>query len=548
MARRDPNPEFNQMPEMTIETVDYNMFYKPDVVVSTGLKELSKSLSSLVPALENYAITEDIKQSEKDKQRAIADYNSNKDAFKQLVKAEKIPEGASPHYYNKMMELDLTNKARQFKNEFDTYASSNNIEQSLTPDAWNEVYETKLKEFFEREKIGNYDQIAQAKAFFNETSSFRNEREQQFMASRMAFIKNNTENNAIKNYAGLFIEAQSDDLDTNSLFSKIKNETGSFIELGTAPEKANDLFLAGFKKYLDVINDQDGFDYARGVLENLKDLKLGTGYFAGEKGGRRNETIRAELINELNRKELDFLEGEKKLFNVRDDRKKQVLGEEFFDAYNQEDFVLGNFLNQKVENENGDISPKYSNKDIVYLRGLNEALNKSVVVTNSSINALQTLMDLEETNPYLVKQKALELARDGELSNSDFKNYFNSANRRLITEKNRFFVLSAPFQDYMSLFKDKNIASVPGFAMELPMLKTRFKTDMVAWHLENANDPKYKDKPYAYQKAFNAEVKVLMGDILADSLFIQSTYDEFAVELLEKYQIIIPRRGEAIRE
>ena len=60
----------------------------------------------------------------------------------------------------------------------------------------------------ERENIGKYDQIAQAKAFFNNTSAFRNEREQQFMASRMSFIKKNTQNNAIKNYAGMFIEAQ----------------------------------------------------------------------------------------------------------------------------------------------------------------------------------------------------------------------------------------------------------------------------------------------------------------------------------------------------
>ena len=120
MARRDPSPEFNQMPEMTIETVDYNMFYKPEKAsVSDGLVSLSKSLSSIVPSLTNYAITEEIKLSEKEKSKAVADYNSNKQAFAQLVKGGKIPEGANPHYFNKMMELDLTNKARKFKNEFE---------------------------------------------------------------------------------------------------------------------------------------------------------------------------------------------------------------------------------------------------------------------------------------------------------------------------------------------------------------------------------------------------------------------------------------------
>ena len=57
---RDPNPEFNSMPEMVVDSVDYNLFYKPDVqAVSQGLVQLSKSLESLVPALSNYTITEE---------------------------------------------------------------------------------------------------------------------------------------------------------------------------------------------------------------------------------------------------------------------------------------------------------------------------------------------------------------------------------------------------------------------------------------------------------------------------------------------------------
>ena len=543
MAKRDPSAEFNQMPEMTIETLDYNMFYKPEKAsVSDGLVSLSKSLSSIVPSLTNYAITEEIKLSEKEKNKAIADYNSNKQAFAQLVKGGKIPEGANPHYFNKMMELDLTNKARKFKNEFDNFASENRIEENLTPDAWNELYETRLKEFFEREKIGNYDQVAQAKAFFNETSAFRNEREQQHMASRMAFIKKNTQNNAIRNYSGLFIEAQSDGLDMDSLFTKIKNETGSFIELGTAPERANDLFLAGFNKYLDVINDQEGFDYARQVLDGFSNLKLGTGFFAGEKGGRRNETIRAELIDTLNAKELEFLEGSKKSFNVKEDIKKQNLGVEFFNSFNQEDFDLSTFLNQKVEDDNGELKYKFSNKDKFYIRGLNEALNKSVVVTSSDRGALEDLMMLEDNNPYLVKQKALELARDGKLTNADFKFYFNSTNRKQISTRNEFFVLSTPYQKYTELFKNKDIASIPGFAMELPLLRGKFEEDMVAWHRENSTDTKFENKPYEYQKAFNAQVKLLMGDILADSQFIQSVYDSFGKEISKKFNIFIEDR------
>ena len=120
----------------------------------------------------------------------------------------------------------------------------------------------------------------------------------------------------------------------------------------------------------------------------------------------------------------------------------------------------------------------------MFIRGLNEALNKSVVVTSSSTDALIELGSLEESNPYLVKQKALEFARDGKLTNADFKFYFNSTNRKQITDKNDFFVLSSPFQNYKKIFNDSNLAKNPSLGYELPLIKNKFNMDMVAWHLE----------------------------------------------------------------
>ena len=115
--------------------------------------QLSKSLESLVPALSNYTITEEIKSKEKDEARAIEDFKINKMSFAKLVKDGKIPEGANPHYFNKMMELDLSNKARKFKLEFDEYASGNELEKSLQVSLeWR--YESKLKEY-EREGLDN---------------------------------------------------------------------------------------------------------------------------------------------------------------------------------------------------------------------------------------------------------------------------------------------------------------------------------------------------------------------------------------------------------
>jgi len=542
MAIKDPNPEFNQMPEMTIETVDYNMFYKPDAKpVSSGLKELSKSLAGLVPSLTNYAITEEIKQSEREKNKAIADYNSNKNAFKQLVKSGKIPEGANPHYFNKMMELDLTNKARQFKNEFDLFASENKLEENLTPDAWNEAYETKLKEFFEREKISNYDQIAQSKAFFNQTSAFRNEREQQFMAKRMAFIQKNTQNNAIKNYAGMFIEAQSDRLSNEELFKQIGAETKSFMDTGTSGERANDLFISGFKKYLEVVNDQEGFDYARQVLDGLGNLKLGTGFFAGDKGRRRNEVVRLELIEELNAKEIEFYEGNKKRNTIKEDVRKQNLELDYFQEYNKEDFDLPTFINQKIlDEDSGEIKNKFSNKDKLYFRTLNKAVIESTRVSESSISAIVELENLKDENIYKVRDRALELAKDGQLSLADFKLFSTSAQTKLLYERNIFFLQSAPFQDYMSIFKDKNNSSTQ-LGIELTAIKNRFTGNVTQWFEENKDDDQYKGKPRAFQKALDAEVKEQLGVVLSGNNQIRGNFQYYKDLFLREYGILIPK-------
>ena len=544
MARtpKDPNPEFSQMPEMTIETVDYNMFYKPErASVSDGLVALSKSLSSIVPSLTNFSITEEIKDKEKNQAKAIADYNANKADFASLVKNGKIPEGANPHYFNKMMELDLANKARQFKNEFDNFTAGSNLVQSLTPNAWSETYETKLKEFYERENLANYDPIALGKAFFNSTSSFRAEREQQFNADRMAYIKKNTENNAIKNYSGIFIEAQMDNLTTEDLFKKIKDETASFISLGTDGTRANDLFIAGFKKYLDVINDQQGFDYARSVLNDMENLKLGTGYFAGEKGSRRRETVRLSLLDVLTEKELDFKDKRLKLKNINEDTRKSNLTDEFFRSYNEPGFNLGIFLNTTVVDENDQFKPKYSNKDKIFFRALNEGINKSIKVTESSLDALTTLDGLTETNPYGVRDKALEFAINGELTTADYLRYSNNAGKDLVYKQNIFFLQSKPFQDYMPIFKDKYLATNPEFAVELNFIKSKFTDEIVEWYADNKDDEQYQDKPIKFQKAFDAEVKASIGEALSNSVVIRGNYEFYRKIFFDNYNIILPQ-------
>ena len=128
------------------------------------------------------------------------------------------------------------------------------------------------------------------------------------------------------------------------------------------------------------------------------------------------------------------------------------------------------------------------------------------------------------------------------LNNSDFKFYYNSTNRKQISKKNEFFILSTPYQQYQTMFKSENITSIPGFKLEAALLRNKFEEDMIAWHKENVGDAKFEGKPYEYQKAFNGQVKLLMGDILADSLFIQSVYDTIGKDISKQFGIFIEDR------
>lgn len=531
MARKaqDPNPEFNQMPEMTIESIDYNMFYKPETKqTSPGLKALASSLANIVPALASYSVTEDIKFSEKEKARAINDYNANNKAFANLVKSGQIPQGASPHYYNKMMELELNNKARDFKKKFDTFYTENSLNQSMTPDAFAETYETQLKEFYTQNGLERYDPLALSRGFFNLTSNFRNEREQQHMAKRMEWIQQNTEKNAIKNYTGLFIEAQNDELDISQVHDLIKNETGEFIKLGTDKFRANELFVAGLQNYIKTVNDEEGIEFARDIVDSLSTLKLGTGYFAGEKGSRRASAIQEELELELDNKELGFLERKKKLFSVREDIRKQNLDEDYFTARGADGFNIFDF------------SETLQEKDKAYVISLHNTIKQATKTTVSDPFALKDLYELQDTDDFAVREKAFEYLKNGELTIEDYKGFANSAGRNLITKTNKYFLRSLPYQNYTKMFNSPDLVQYGLDKLELPVLRNRFDEEIVLWHEENKNKEQYQNNTSEYQRQFNAQVKVIMGDMLADSIALED-YDEVA-PIFMKLGIVIPRR------
>ncbi len=536
----DPSPYLSRVSGVDPEVVsqDYNLFYKPDAKpMNKAVNSLIMSLSNIVPTLANYQVTEDVKTKAKDEARAVEDFEIGKKSFKELINNGKIPEGASPFYYNKMMELDLQSKARLFKKKFDNYYIDNNLVGSLNIDSFSEAYEEQLKAFYKEHKLDNYDPLALNNAFFNTTSKFRNEKYQQHSAKVMEKIKSLTEKSFTHNISGTIIDGQDDAKTANEVLTDLKGLTDGLISVGTNKKRANELFIMGFNKYVSTVNDEEGFAFAQELLTELKTFKLGTGAFGGSVEG---SGLIQDLEMELATKELSFLEGKKKKETVTDDIRKQNLANLYWDEAEKKG-ALFNVLNLSDERINAtDFTAgefRFSAEDKNYLITLHTALEKGKEVTHNDPDALVTLMRLQDDDIYAVKDTAFALLKNLKITPQTFKEYYKSANTYEFFKNNTHFVRSTVYQNYMQMFKDKNISQLPIFSAEAPAMRNLLQENLYQWYQEN----KSKHSGHELTKQLNLEVKAEMGDILSNSIVVQSDFDTFS-KLFATYGIVIEKK------
>ena len=543
MAKRpkDPSPYLSQVSGVDPEIVsqDYNLFYKPDVKpMNKAVNQLIMSLSNIVPTLANYQITEDIKTKEKDEARAVEDFEIGKKSFNDLINNGKIPEGANPYYYNKMMELDLQSKARLFKKKFDNYYIESDLAGSLNIEGFSEAYDEQLKAFYNEQKLDNYDPLALNNAFFNTTSKFRNEKYQQHSAKVMAKIKGLTEKSFTNNISGLIIDGQDDAKTANEVLTDLKGLTDGFISVSgggkVSKMRANELFILGVNQYISNVNDAEGFTFATELLTELKDFKLGTGAFGGSAEG---SGLIQDLEMEIATKELSFLEGKKKKETVTDDINKQNLANTYWEEMDKQgaSFNVLNLVNERIQATdftNGDYT--FNAEDKNYLLTLHTALEKGKEVTHNDPDALNTLMRLQDEDIYAVKDTAFALLQNLKITPQTFREFYKSANTYEFFKNNIHFVRSTVFQEYMRMFKDKNLAQLPLFSAEAPAMRNLLQENLYEWYQESKS--KYSGRELT--KQLNLQVKYEMGEIMSNSVVIQSNYEGFA-KLFATYGIVI---------
>ena len=87
------------------------------------------------------------------------------------------------------------------------------------------------------------------------------------------------------------------------------------------------------------------------------------------------------------------------------------------------------------------------------------------------------------------------------------------------------------------MFKDKNLAQLPLFSAEAPAMRNLLQENLYQWYQDNKS--KYSGNELT--KQINFQVKAELGDIISNSVVIQSDYERFA-KLFAKYGIVIKAR------
>lgn len=542
MARKpnDPSPYLENVEAVTDEVVsrDFNIFYRPEKrPESKALNSLIVSLSNVVPSLTNYQITEEIKDKEKTEAKALADFKLSKNNFKNLVSQEKIPAGASPHYYNKMMELELSNQARSFMAKFDDNYISQNLSENADGKAFDMAYDNTLKQFFAKNKLEAYDKLALEKAFFKKTSAFRDQKYQQHLAKRMSVIEGRTDKNAIMNMTGIIIENQEKEQSIDTLLKSLKGETDAFMGLGYKPDRANNLLVKSIENYIDTVNDEEGFEYATELLNGLEKFKLGTGYFAG---GSRGMAIKQKLLKQIAVKQYNSANLIEQTAKVEQAKNNRILTDDYFTAIdNREIFDIVSYVEAKTYDSNQEYAQVTGNKFDAEEKTFLYKLHNDVLKNKNKEDNPQALIDLmneQDNNIYGVQDLATKLLQQGQITKATFKEFYKSPRTYNILKSNTYFNNSTDYQNYMTMFKDKLMSEIPVMSAERSAMRNKFQSDLLQWYEENKN--KYTGTEL--QKQLNAEVKATMGEILSTSILVMSDYDSFS-KLFAKYGIVIPR-------
>ncbi len=275
MAKARQETEFNlnmELPRVTVSAVD--TFYSPATpYVDPSIRQLASSLQGIVPSLSKYSVVKEEEKKEVAKgEAAVAFRKNNMLGFKRAVKEGKIPEGANPYFVEAYVQQELVSKANQFKAELYAAWKDEGIVNNTAPNAFEEFFARKSKEFRNTHKLDGYDAADIVTAFIPNADAARsnlferhiNERMELVSTKNAELLANNTVtaiDNNIEASGKFDVQGLGEDLTVVAKDLINKGMNGSRVNqilIDTITERAQDLEDDTILDVLNVIKTKTG--------------------------------------------------------------------------------------------------------------------------------------------------------------------------------------------------------------------------------------------------------------------------------------------------
>lgn len=281
MPKKIIAPELNLKPEETqVLSNDFNLFYKPtplevDPTISKFTRELDAFNKNVVY---KEAIIQTAKEKTKAEAEAVAAYNNSKLNYADAVEKGIIPKEASPFFIEKYQELEMENKAAQFKAKVYQSYAENGVVDNLLPNAFENFYKDELKKFIKENGLANVDPLLLENGFFKNTSATRKQLEQTHVTSQMSKIADNHRKAAKESFQ---IEFNSDK-SAEEIGVSVGNKVKGIVASGLSKGSARKYLMESIKEYAE--NTADPEKFKTQLPQILKNLNLGTDSLFNVKG------------------------------------------------------------------------------------------------------------------------------------------------------------------------------------------------------------------------------------------------------------------------
>lgn len=488
MASKRETPQLSLAPDLPdVVSRDFNLFYKPDVApVDESVKVFTQALDSFVSgAGTSMVIQGEVKQKKEQEAKAIEAYNNNKKGFNDAVKQGLIPKEANPYFIQKYQQLELGEKARQFKDKLIQEYGKRGLKEDASAGAFDNFYKDELKKFFRDNQLGLFQPSDLAKSFFGQTDKFRNELYSQHSNSQLAKVSENYKKNFKNDIQGLFEDDGTPDTFKNigdNITNYIKDKTANGLGNSTARE----YFLEALNEY---VANTDDFDFAQKLLDRVPNfVKLGTDSLGNIKGLKDefNKIQDALIDREIEAEDRAIKRGQIKYTKEKRFIKSRLDDEEF----DLEEFKKGEEYKSLSREGKAFVETYYSKSSTAF------ASNDNLDVRNR-VDTLITEGKFEEAEQYLLDVGSNQLT----------KNTWNELNQRITiydaTQTNGL-INDRVFKTFKSDIDNKIKAINKNGTVLDPRIANDFDAFARQWLNENAS--KYPKNSLELKNAFKKAI------------------------------------------